>query len=733
MSRSLNFRLFALSAIAMAAHLTAAQAATDTVLGETTVRATAEEELKQALGTSIITAEDIERSPVSNDLSEIIRTMPGVNLTGASSSGAYGNQRQIDLRGMGPENTLILIDGKPVMSREAAQMRRSGERDTRGDTNWVPAEQIERIEVIRGPAAARYGSGAAGGVVNIITKKPQKKLSGSVTAYYLQPEDSQEGGSNRLGFNLSGPIGEDLSFRLYGNVAKTEGDDIGINGLAANGLPLAAGREGNRNRDVNAMLRWDLTPDQVLEFEAGFSRQGNIYVGEMPVNSNASNTAVIKDLAENGAELRRTYRQTASITHRANLGELGRSRVIFQYENTRNSNCKKNTAGGPEGSCIAPIEFVEAEQQNYFLSGELNTPLKLGGFSQMLTTGVEFRNQELNDPNSTQQNAPTGPVTASPNSKAKSMALYVENNIEIAPSFILTPGLRFDHHENFGNNWSPSLNASYELSSDWTVKGGIARVFKTPNLYQANINYWYTTQGNGCPSGVTGPCYIQGNPNLDAEISVNKELGVAWKNQQGWTASLTYFRNDYRNKIVSDMSADASNNQGSYRYFQWHNAGKAVIEGLEGNLNVPLIGTSGNTLKLINNFTWMDKNHSKETGRPLSVIPKFTINSTLDWRVTEALSAQLKATVYGRQKPRSHAPTNNQPTTPVGADAEIGTYTLFGIGATYNVSKNLRVGFGVNNLLDKQILRAGKQSNSAGAYTYNEPGRAYYLTATASF
>ena len=61
MSRSLNFRLFALSAIAMAAHLTAAQAATDTVLGETTVRATAEEELKQALGVSVITQEELRK------------------------------------------------------------------------------------------------------------------------------------------------------------------------------------------------------------------------------------------------------------------------------------------------------------------------------------------------------------------------------------------------------------------------------------------------------------------------------------------------------------------------------------------------------------------------------------------------------------------------------------------------------------------------------------------------
>lgn len=89
--------------------------------------------------------------------------MPGVNLTGNSASGTRGNNRQIDIRGMGPENTLILIDGVPVTSRNSVRYSWRGERDTRGDTNWVPPEQVERIEVIRGPAAARYGSGAARG------------------------------------------------------------------------------------------------------------------------------------------------------------------------------------------------------------------------------------------------------------------------------------------------------------------------------------------------------------------------------------------------------------------------------------------------------------------------------------------------------------------------------------------------------------------------------------------
>ncbi|MEG0946839.1 MAG: TonB-dependent receptor plug domain-containing protein, partial [Comamonas sp.] len=97
MSHSRTSKLFALTAVTLAAH-TFVQAQ-DSVLGETTVRATAEQELKQALGVSVITQEElIERAP-ANDISELVRTMPGVNLTGNSASGQYGNNRQIDIRG----------------------------------------------------------------------------------------------------------------------------------------------------------------------------------------------------------------------------------------------------------------------------------------------------------------------------------------------------------------------------------------------------------------------------------------------------------------------------------------------------------------------------------------------------------------------------------------------------------------------------------------------------------
>ncbi|EPQ4103342.1 TonB-dependent receptor plug domain-containing protein, partial [Acinetobacter baumannii] len=207
-----------------------------------TIFVTAEEQVKQSLGVSVITKEDLEKLPVRNDISDYVRRMPGVNLTGNSATGQRGNNRQIDIRGMGPENTLILVDGKPINSRNSVRYGWKGERDTRGDSNWVPAEAIESIEVLRGPAAARYGSGAAGGVVNIITKKVTNETHGSVEFYTSQPEDSKEGSSNRVGFNVSGPLIKDvLSYRLYGNYNKTEADDVDINKSIGS---TAAGREG---------------------------------------------------------------------------------------------------------------------------------------------------------------------------------------------------------------------------------------------------------------------------------------------------------------------------------------------------------------------------------------------------------------------------------------------------------------------------------------------------------
>ncbi|WP_217548527.1 TonB-dependent siderophore receptor [Pantoea sp. GbtcB22] len=686
---------------------------------------TAEQELKQQPGVSTITAEDIKKNPPVNDLSDIIRKMPGVNLTGNGASGSRGNNRQIDIRGMGPENTLVMIDGVPVSSRNSVRYSWRGERDSRGDTNWVPAEMVERIEVIRGPAAARYGSGAAGGVVNIITKRPTNDWHGSLSLYTSQPENSKEGDTRRANFNLSGPLaGDALTMRLYGNLNRTDADAFDIN-TAENGS-YAAGREGVRNKDINTVLSWKITPLQIIDFSWGYSRQGNIYAGDTQnSNSNASTDGLVESLY--GDETNRMYRQSYGIAHNG-IWDWGTSKLNFNYEKTNNTRLQEGTAGRTEGM-INSDTYATSRLESYRAGGEINFPLQLL-VDQTVTLGAEWNRDELNDPASMLAASASGvnlpgssgdPSQRSSKNSATISSLFFEDNIAATDSTEVIPGLRFDYHDQFGANWSPSLNLSQGLGDFFTLKAGIARVFKAPNLYQSTPGYLLSTRGNGCPIGLS-QCYLLGNNDLDAETSVNKEIGLEFSNQ-GYVAGITWFRNDYKNKIVSGTEPVYSSTRPVYNVLRWENGGKAIVEGLEGNLTIPLIA---DTLEWRSNATYMFRSESKKTGNPLSVIPEFTINSQLEWQATQDLSANINWTQYGRQKPRQNVETNID--TSSMTTQEISPYSVFGLNVNYDISKNLRANAGINNLFDKRIYR-----ENSGASTYNEPGRAYYAGVTMSF
>lgn len=697
---------------------------TEKLADNETMLVTAEQELKQQPGVSTITAQDIEKNPPVNDLSDIIRKMPGVNLTGNSASGSRGNNRQIDIRGMGPENTLILIDGVPVTSRNSVRYSWRGERDSRGDTNWVPPEMVERIEVIRGPAAARYGSGAAGGVVNIVTKRPTNDWHGSLSLYTNQPEDDKEGATKRANFNLSGPLaGDALTMRLYGNINKTDADAFDIN-TAENGS-YAAGHEGVRNKDINAVLSWKLTPLQIIDFTYGYSRQGNIYAGDTQY-SNGGNIPLIQSLY--GDETNRLYRQSYGLVHNG-IWDWGQSKLSFNYEKTNNTRLQEGTAGSTEGR-INSTDFSTSRLESYRANGEVSFPLDIVR-EQTVTLGAEWNRDKLNDPASMLATNASGVIigdtsgdASGRNSKnsATLSSLYFEDNIAATDTTEVIPGLRFDYHDTFGANWSPSLNISQALGDYFTLKAGIARAFKAPNLYQSTEGYLLSTRGNGCPIGITsGSCYLLGNEDLDPEISVNKELGLEFSNN-GYVAGITWFRNDYKNKIVagSDRAGLASN---GYNIIRWENGGKAVVEGLEGNLTIPLVS---DTLEWRTNATYMFKSESKETGNPLSIIPEYTINTMLDWQVTERFSGNLNWTMYGRQKPREYAEIRTENGSM--SSREVGAYSVFGVNVNYDLTKNLRANAGISNLLDKRVYR-----ENDGASTYNEPGRAYYAGVTLSF
>lgn len=108
------------------------------------------------------------------------------------------------------------------------------------------------------------------------------------------------------------------------------------------------------------------------------------------------------------------------------------------------------------------------------------------------------------------------------------------------------------------------------------------------------------------------------------------------------------FRNDYRNKIEAGYVAVGQNAVGTDLY-QWDNVPKAVVEGLEGSLNVPV----SETVMWTNNITYMLKSENKTTGDRLSIIPEYTLNSTLSWQAREDLSMQTTFTGTASSSRRS--------------------------------------------------------------------------------
>lgn len=117
---------------------------------------------------AIVTRQDIAlRNAV--DLQDALRGVPGIQMAGIGM-----NRQAISIHGMPTSYTLILIDGKRINNTDAIA-------HANFDLNSVPIDSVERIEVIKGPISALYGSEALGGVINIITRKHQQTWQGDLS------------------------------------------------------------------------------------------------------------------------------------------------------------------------------------------------------------------------------------------------------------------------------------------------------------------------------------------------------------------------------------------------------------------------------------------------------------------------------------------------------------------------------------------------------------------------
>lgn len=177
-----------------------------TTMDKVVVTAKSNQSIQDTAGSiSIITAQEIKAMNATS-IQEILEEVVGVNV-GVNDSSNFGRQT-ISLRGTNSKHSLILVDGKRISGSDA----QIGHSDFQ--YSWLPVSAIEKIEVIKGPMSALYGSKAIGGVVNIITKKPEDKISGEIDL--KAGNNSSKGGDERdYSLILGGKAFDKLSFSAF--------------------------------------------------------------------------------------------------------------------------------------------------------------------------------------------------------------------------------------------------------------------------------------------------------------------------------------------------------------------------------------------------------------------------------------------------------------------------------------------------------------------------------------
>lgn len=529
---------------------------------------------------TVIDREELLRRPVQ-DLTDVLRDVPGVTLNGAGLT-----RRGVSIRGMPSEHTLFLLDGRRVNAAANAVQHADF------DLGWMPAEAIERVEVVRGPMSSLYGSEALGGVVNVITRSASDEWRGSLTAMGGLREDGRGGETYQVGAYAGGPLAQDrLGLSLFAE------------SKARANTPQATNRrlsdlEDRETVTGSATLSW--TPDAAQRIDLTIlggrddRYRNTATTGASPVYYRFADTVQ-----------RRQY----ALSHRGfwSWGET----AVRAYRSTldrENAVTAGQTPSRPVG------------MQEDILDGRATIDRWA---SHRLSVGGEWRRERLED----------AAASRSGRLEGERYALFVQDEWTLTSSLSLTAGARFDHHEQYGWQTSPRLYAVWSPLEGLTLKAGGGRGFKSPSLKQLSPEFETIA--------AAGRFRVYGNPDLKPEIGTSYEASAEYR-RGGWMGRVGVFDNDIEDLIETRCTAFCGVRGREIRLYQ--NIAEARIRGVELAGAAPLPG--GFSLRA--DYTYLDS-ENRETGSPLSERPEHSGHATLRWQPEETRFVQLRGEYVGEQ------------------------------------------------------------------------------------
>lgn len=546
------------------------------------VTATRLEEPLERLGAAVtVITEDDLRTYGYPSVAEALRRVPGLDI---QRSGGPGKTTAVRIRGATPQQVQVLVDGVRVKSPTTGLAELAD----------IPLDQIERIEIVRGPQSTIYGADAIGGVVHIITKRGRGPLSGFV---------SVEGGNydtHRERAGLSGSLGpfdwalggswfeSNGQFRNDGHEERALAGQVGLSLPAQGRLSLAARYQRNETE-----LPFDgLTPAPTPPF----------FVLD-PNAEQTTETAVVS--------LAWDQKPVEWFEVHARLGRFWSS-LAFRDPATPADAAAGNLdlLFGPTRSQI-DVERREAEFVTAFHAGRWNT----------LTLGAEHRTE-------------VGESRGNFRERLETVAWFVQDELRLFDRLILSGGRRWDDHSAFGSV------ATHRASA-------VVRVPETGTRLRAS---W----GEGFRAPTINDLFFPGfaNPGLRPERSESWDAGV---DQRFWRdrirLGVTYFENAFRDLI--QLTFDPADCPPGNPFGCPINVGRARSEGVEFSAEVDLL----DTLTFSGTYTFTETK-DLTTGGPLRRFPPHRYTFALTWTPERALTLFTEVLVVSSQFEREGFPRN---------------------------------------------------------------------------
>ena len=533
----------------------------------------------------IITPETLEATGTVELATALSRALPSLNFPRPAITDGTDAVRPAQLRGLAPDQVLVLVNGKRRHTTALINLNGSqGRGSSPVDLNAIPIAAIERVEVLRDGASAQYGSDAIAGVVNVVLKGSNS--GGSVAlrgGKYSAGDGEQAQLSGDSGFKLGGDgfihlaaqVGHqdqtDRAKPFNGVVEQRFGDpEVDAHAFSYNAeLPLAEGVAlysfaSYSKRDVlsNGFFRWDTDPRNIPEiYPDGFLPQ---------INNISDDRSIVAGLR---GETVGGWNLDLSFNH-------GINHLDFDIKNTLNRSL------GP----TSPTEFYAGslEVTQNVINLDVNKPFDVSWMAYPLTVafGAEWRGEKFNmSPGEPLSYADTGLINPDtglrtpggsqvfPGFKPSdvgrydrhSYSVYASLEGDITDRFSAGIAARAEEYSDFGSTTSGKLSARYAFSDAIALRGTVSTGFRAPSLQQQFFQSTATNFIGGIPFEVVtfkvdNPTAIAlGAEPLKAEESTNLSLGLVLQPLESLYITVDAYRIEVDDRIVlsENLTGDA--------------------------------------------------------------------------------------------------------------------------------------------------------------------------------